>query len=80
MSDPGLLVHDKVTDLPGSGHDRPRTAQQRPHAGEQLGHREGLGEIVIGTGVEPGQAVAHRIRRGQKQDRRVRVGPQRPRD
>ena len=42
---------------------------QRLDAHEQLGEREGLGEVVVAAGVEAAEAVAQRVARGQEQDR-----------
>ena len=45
-------------------------AGERPQAGEQLGERERLREVVVGAAVEPGDAVLDGVARGQHQDRR----------
>ncbi len=42
-------------------------AQQRPHPGEQLVERERLHEVVVGAGVETGDAVGDLVARGQHQ-------------
>src|SRR5258706_7931672 len=43
--------------------------QQSLDPGDQLAHREGLGQIVVGPGVEAGNPVLDRIARRQDQDR-----------
>ena len=40
-------------------------------ARQQLLEREGLDEVVVGAGVEPGDAVGHVVARGQHQHRRA---------
>ena len=58
-------------------------AQQRAHARHQLAQRERLDEVVVGAGVEAGDAVVDRVARGQHQDRAAvaarRAGAGRPR-
>ena len=57
----------------GVGEQRPRrraAAGQRPDPRDQLLHRERLDQVVVGAGLEPGDAVGHGIARGQHQDRR----------
>ena len=61
----------------GVGH---HAAQQRAQPGEQLLEREGLGEVVVGPGVEALDPVADRVAGGEHQDRYVVAGgAQRPR-
>ena len=48
---------------------RAGAAQQRAQAREQLVEREGLHDVVVGAGVEPGHAVGHGVARGQHQHR-----------
>ena len=48
-----------------------RAAQQRAHAREQLAQRERLDEVVVGAGVQPGDAVVDLFARGQHQHRRA---------
>ena len=43
--------------------------QQRPDAGEQLAEIERLGEVVVGSGVEAGDAVSCGGSGGEHQDR-----------
>ena len=43
-------------------------AQQRPQAGEQLVELEGLGEVVVGARVQPGDAVGRLDARGEHED------------
>ena len=53
------------------------TPQQRPHSREQLGQVEGLGEIVVRSGIEARHPLAHLPARGQDEDRhRVTACPQ----
>ena len=44
-------------------------SQQRSYTREQLAQRERLDEIIVGTGVQAGDAVIDRVARGQHQDR-----------
>ena len=46
-----------------AGHAR--AAQQRAQARQQLVERERLHEVVVGAGVEPGDAVAHLVAGGE---------------
>ncbi len=45
--------------------------QQRSHAGQQLAQRERLDEVVVGAGVEAGDAVVDLLARGQHQHGRA---------
>jgi hypothetical protein len=59
----------------GPRHER-GPAQQRPQPGEQFGHLEGLGQIVVGAGVQSGGPVGDFGARGEHQHRcAVTVGP-----
>ena len=49
-------------------------AQEGADASEQLIEIEGLDEIVVGPGVEPGDAVRDGVARGQHQDRQAPAG------
>ena len=53
------------------GQAGPDAAQDGADAGDQLGHREGLGHIVVGTGVEAADTVAFLAARRQHDDRHV---------
>jgi hypothetical protein len=55
-------------------------AKERAHPREELVEREGLGEIVIGAGVESGDAVGDGVACGEHQDRDVRSRAQSPAD
>jgi len=46
-------------------------AQQRAQPREQLLERERLHQVVVGARVQPGDAVAHLVARGEHQDRRL---------
>jgi len=46
-----------------------RASHDRPQARQQLGERERFRQVVVGAGVEPADAVADRIPRGQHQHR-----------
>ena len=50
---------------------RTDAAQYGADAGDQLGHRERLGHIVVGAGVEAAHAVRLLAARGQHDDRQV---------
>ena len=43
-------------------------AQQRAHARLELGHRERLGQVIVGTEVEAVHAVLDRVARGEHED------------
>jgi hypothetical protein len=43
---------------------------QRPDAGQQLVEAEGLGQVVVGAGVEPAHHVLGGVTRGEHEDRR----------
>jgi len=70
-------IHLDVADPePLVGDRRPRTAQHRADAGDDLGRRERLRHVVVGAGVEPAHAVALLATRRQDDDRHVpRLGP-----
>jgi hypothetical protein len=52
-------------------------AQERVDARQQLAERERLGEVVVGAGVEAGDAILDAAARGEDQDqRRVAGGAQ----
>ena len=46
-----------------------RAAQQRAQPGEHLLHVEGLADVIVGAGVEPGDLVAPTVARGENQHR-----------
>ena len=50
-----------------------RPAPERPHARDQLGELERLGEVVVGAELEALDAVADRAGRGQHQHPRLAV-------
>ena len=53
--------------------------QQGAHPGEQLVELERLGQVVVGAGIEPGDAVGGLRACGEHQDRQaVAFGPQHP--
>ena len=49
-------------------------AERDPHAREQLVHAEGLGEVVVGPGVQPRDAVFQPVERRQHQHGQRRLG------
>jgi D-alanyl-D-alanine carboxypeptidase/D-alanyl-D-alanine-endopeptidase (penicillin-binding protein 4) len=49
----------------------PGAAQQGAQPREQLLERERLGQVVVGAGLEPGDAVGHPVARRQHQHRRA---------
>ena len=51
------------------GVARVATPAERAQAGLELGQREGLREVVVGTGVEPVDAIRHGSAGGQHDDR-----------
>ena len=74
---------DQTRRAAGSSRKSPTVEDRRPLArcpaceraqpGEQLVEREGLGEIVVGTGVEPLDPVLDRVARCEHQHRRPNV-------
>src|SRR5438105_3691805 len=66
-----------------AGKRRANTPQHRPDAGEKLARAERLGHIIVGTGLEPADAVALLAARGEHDDRHLRrrtSAPQPPAD
>ena len=47
-------------------------AHQRLHAGQQLGERERLGQVVVAAGLQAAHAIVDRAARAQNQHRRRR--------
>ena len=45
-----------------------RTAEESLDPGDQLGQREGLGQIIVGAGIEAADPVLDRVPGGQNQD------------
>ena len=56
------------------GVDGPRTTKEGPDAGGQLLGHEGLGDVVVGAGLEPGHHVVGVVA-GRDHDHRHRTGP-----
>ena len=67
------LAPDRVeTDIAGfEGHSQHATgtAQKRFDPGNELGHRERFGQIIVGSGIQPRNPVLDRIPGCQDQDR-----------
>ena len=59
---PGLLAHPKLV-----GHHL--EADEAAHAGEQREIVDRLGQEIVGAGIEPGDAVARLVERGDHDDR-----------
>ena len=60
---------------------RRRQAEAHPHPGEQLGEAEGLGDVVVGAGVEADHDVGLFAAGGEHDDRQALVAcPQGPAD
>jgi hypothetical protein len=78
------VSRDGVERQVGKAQHRPRfrradPTQQRPQASEQLLERKWLRQVVVGTGVEPGDPIAHLVARGQHEHGNVVAGgAQRP--
>ena len=60
------LLEDGAGRVAGRGRG---PAQDRLHAKDQLGRGERLGQVVVGSILEPGDAIEGRAARGQDQDR-----------
>ena len=75
-----LVEHD------GAGHEAraratttvARTPAEGAEAGRQLLVRERLHEVVVGPGIEAGDAIADRVAGGEHDDREVLVGGAQP--
>ena len=65
----GCRVEPDVAGLEDGVERLGRAAGEGPQAGRQLGEGERLDQVVVGAGVEPGDAVGHGVARGQEQDR-----------
>ena len=59
---------------PRSAPDPIRPPQERPDAGDQLAHAEGLGQVVVGADLEPQHPVDLVGARGEHQHRRRGLG------
>ena len=74
----GVEVHAHVPGLEDSGSGLGGVAgpaQHRPDPGRQLGRAEGLGDVVVGTQLEPEHPVHLLAARGQHDHRRPRGLP-----
>ena len=69
---PGGLVDPHAVDLRRPGVAAP--PQHRPHAGQQLGEPERLGDVVVGAGVEPEHGVDLVGPPGEHEDRHRAAG------
>ena len=69
----GGAVHAEVAGLEDLEQRRHAPAAQRSHPGEHLLEVEGLGEVVVGAGVEAGEPVLDVVAGGEHQDRRRRL-------
>jgi hypothetical protein len=72
-----VLVQDQVADhelraRPARRRDS-RPAHQPTKSGQQLLHRERLGDVVVRAGGDPGDAVLDRVASGEEQDAHGRV-------
>ena len=45
--------------------------EQRSHTGQEFFQREGFRQVVVGTCIETGDALGHRVAGGEHQDRQV---------
>ena len=76
-----IQLHGADANLPAGLGDRTKCS---PHGssdtGLQLGHPEGLGEIVVRAGVERGHLVALLVERGEDDDRCGRLTSDAPHD
>ena len=50
---------------------RSAATDNRAQTGQQLGKRERLDQVVIGSGIEPAHAIGNGIARGEKEDGNV---------
>src|SRR5690554_6710723 len=72
----GLVVFEAAeADAPGLTGAAPR---ERAHARLELGQFEGLGQIIVGTRIEPAYAVLDAVLRGQDQHRQRRLAHAQP--
>src|SRR5215211_508573 len=63
-------VESQRSDLDDRRTLRLPAPRQRTDAGEELGERERLRQVVVGAAVQPGHAIVDAVPRGQHQDRR----------
>ena len=72
---PPLVEHDRpVDELGGVGlGDADRATAERAQPRRELGEGERLDEVVVGAGIEAGDAVADRVARGEHEDRHLRA-------
>ena len=68
---PGSSARSAKRSTLGRGLDAP---QQRAQAREQLAQGERLDQVVVGAGIEAGDAVVDRVARGEHEDRRAVAG------
>ena len=66
-----LLPGGEVADLEQRGLPHVRAPHQRPRSGEELLHREGLDQVVVGAEVESPHAIVDLVPRGEDQDVRI---------
>ncbi len=62
-------VDHQVADHDDRGHRVGAAAGERAQPRQQLTEVKGLGEVIVGTGVEAGDAVLDRVECGEHQDR-----------
>ncbi len=68
----GGAVHLDIADLHHIlGQRRADAAQHGAQPRQKFGHREGLGEIIVGAGIQPADAVGFLAPRRQHQDRHI---------
>ena len=67
---PGGRIEAEISHLQQGGTLGRATPHERAKPREQLGERERLQQVVVGAGIEPGDAILDRIARREHQHRR----------
>lgn len=73
LGDPEGVTTDRIKVRTLVSRDGDGAAQQRLHANDQLGHVEGLLQVVVAAQLEAGHQVVGRRAGGQEQDRDLRI-------
>ena len=68
-------VDDEICDRDRRREHLTATPKQRAYARQQLAEVERLDHVVVGTGIEPADAIVHAVARGEEQNRRLDFAP-----
>ena len=70
----GTEINPDTAELHDGGVRGAGASEERLHAGQQLGHVEGLDQVIVGAEPEAGHAVGHLASGGKHQDGRGDAG------